>query len=213
MQANSYINGWPYQDAELKHQISGSDRTHRLAVTGQYELPFGKGKPLLAHTGKLVDRIAGGWISSWIFTKYTGTPVGLNTGYRYICAHGFAPDGGPTLQNYFYALGAAPGACYSRLSTYDLYTGTNRTDSARNPVIPNLDLALMKNFPVRERLRMQFRAEAFNLTNSVLFGGPDTNPGDVVRVSSTGVWSGFGTVGITQQNFPRIVQLSLKAMF
>jgi len=60
---------------------------------------------------------------------------------------------------------------------------------------------------------MQLRADGFNLANTVLFGGPDTNPGDVVKVSSTGVYSGFGTVGITQYNFPRIIQLSLKAYF
>jgi len=214
MQANNYINGWPYQDAGLKHQIAGSDRTHRLAVTGQYELPLGKGKALLGRSGKVVNRMMGGWSASWVFSRYTGTPVGLNASYLYVCDHGFAPDSGPSLDNYFYTLpGKSPGACYSRLGTYALYTGTNRTGSVRNPAVPKLDLSLQKNLRVNERLRMQLRADGFNLANTVLFGGPDTNPGDVVKVSSTGVYSGFGTVGITQYNFPRIIQLSLKAYF
>jgi hypothetical protein len=213
MQANNYVNGWPYQDAELKRQIAGSDRTHRLAVTGAYELPMGKGKALL-NSGKAVNALAGGWNLSWVFTNYTGTPVGLNTSYAYICDHGFAPNSGPTFDNYFYApMGKSAGACYSHLGTFQLYTGTNRTGSVRNPVIPNVDVSLQKNVGISERYRVQFRADGFNLANTPLFGGPDTNPGDVVKVSSTGVWSGFGTVGITQYNFPRVIQLSLKFYF
>ena len=214
MQANNYINGWPYQDAELKHQIAGSDRTHRLGITGEYELPFGKGRMLLANTPRILNEVIGGWNASWVTTVYTGTPVGLNTSYLYTCDHGFAPDNGPTVSNYFYApAGASPSACYQHLSTFQLYTGTNRTISVRNPVIPNVDLSVQKNFPIRERLKLQFRADAFNVGNTVLFGGPDTNPADVVKVSSAGVYSGFGTVGINQYNFPRIIQLSLKALF
>jgi hypothetical protein len=212
MQANNYINGWPYQDPELKHQIAGSDRTHRLAITGAYELPMGKGKAL--SSGKAVNAIIGGWNMSWVFSKSTGTPVGLNTSYNYICDHGFAPDSGPASDNYFYApAGKSAGACYSHVGTFQLYTGTNRTGSVRNPVIPNVDVSLQKNVRINERYRVQLRADAFNLANTPLFGGPDTNPGDVVKVSSTGVWSGVGTIGITQYNFPRVIQISLKAYF
>lgn len=213
MQANNYINGWPYQDAELKHQIAGSDRTHRLAITGQYELPVGRGKRLLGAATKGANRAVGGWTASWVFSKSTGIPVGLNSSYNYVCDHGFAADSGPTFQSYFYTSNpASPAACYSHLGTYQLYTGANRTGSVRNPVIPTADVSLQKNVQATERLRFQLRADAFNVTNSVLFGGPDTNPADVVKATN-GIYSGFGTVGITQYNFPRVIQLSLKGYF
>jgi hypothetical protein len=48
----------------------------------------------------------------------------------------------------------------------------------------------------------------------VLFGGPDNNPGDgPATFNATSGWSGFGTVGATQQNFPRILQVSGKLSF
>jgi hypothetical protein len=84
----------------------------------------------------------------------------------------------------------------------------------RQPTIPSLDLALQKSFPITESKSLQFRAEAFNFMNTPLFPGPDTNPFDGPPVRNTnGSWSGFGTIPFNQQNFPRIVQVSLKFFF
>jgi hypothetical protein len=84
----------------------------------------------------------------------------------------------------------------------------------RQPYIPNLDLSLQKEFTITESKRVQFRAEAFNFMNTPLFPGPDTWPYDGPPVrQANGSWSGFGTVPFYQQNFPRIVQLSLKVLF
>jgi hypothetical protein len=90
----------------------------------------------------------------------------------------------------------------------------NRISTLRNPSIPTLDLSLSKNFSFTERLHLQFRADAFNLTNSVLFGSPDNNPNDgPPKQQSTGCWTGFGTVGCNQSNSPRVLQVALKLFF
>jgi hypothetical protein len=68
---------------------------------------------------------------------------------------------------------------------------------------------------------MQFKAEAFNATNTPIFGGPDGGTPEVApqRVTSVkdpnqpGAWQGYGTVGSQQQNFPRQFQMSLKLEF
>jgi hypothetical protein len=80
--------------------------------------------------------------------------------------------------------------------------------------MPNLDVSLQKSTAITSRLNFDLRLDAFNATNSVLFGGPDTNPGDGAAYynASTG-WHGFGTVGASQQNFPRILQVSGKISF
>jgi hypothetical protein len=88
------------------------------------------------------------------------------------------------------------------------------TAQVRNPIMPNLDASVQKTVPISDKLDFQLRLDAFNAFNSVLFGGPDTNPGDgPASYSPTSGWSGFGTVGPTQQNFPRILQISGKISF
>ncbi len=48
----------------------------------------------------------------------------------------------------------------------------------QGPGVNNLDFALMKNFPFRERFKLQFRMEAFNLLNRPMFADPDTTVTD-----------------------------------
>jgi hypothetical protein len=86
-------------------------------------------------------------------------------------------------------------------------------------------MALQKQFGLwGESTRLQFRAEAFNLFNTPIFGGPSTaNPNVAVRINpnnipgiqpgTPGYCSGYGCIGSTQQNFPRQLQLSLKILF
>jgi hypothetical protein len=90
----------------------------------------------------------------------------------------------------------------------------NQISTLRQPSIVNVDLGVHKDFAITEAMKVQFRAEALNLTNTVLFPGPDNNPGDgPPTLQSNGTYTGFGTVNLYQQNFPRMVQLSLKVIF
>ena len=94
MGATGYQNGWPYQDSELKYQITGQDRTHIFSFLGEWQVPIGKGSKWIgtdAHgvTGALIN----GWRVNGIFTAATGSPVGLNTGYYYDCNHSYTPNG------------------------------------------------------------------------------------------------------------------------
>jgi hypothetical protein len=68
----------------------------------------------------------------------------------------------------------------------------------------NLDLSLMKSFPIHERIRLQFRAEAFNFTNTPTFGNPAGN----IDAGN------FGTVtGLAANSAARAFQLALKLYF
>jgi hypothetical protein len=70
-----------------------------------------------------------------------------------------------------------------------------------NPGLVNFDVSVLKNFSVRERIRIQFRTEFFNVTNTPFFGGPGTVLGTPT----------FGK--ITSAGDPRVVQLGLKVVF
>ena len=71
----------------------------------------------------------------------------------------------------------------------------------RAPGLEQWDFAANKNFRIRERARLQFRSEFFNLTNHTNFGIPDTD----ISTSS------FGQIRTT---YPaRQIQFALKLMF
>lgn len=58
MEAVGYLNAG---DAMPEKVISDLDRTHRLSLSGIYELPFGKGKAFLSTAHPAVRQTVEGW--------------------------------------------------------------------------------------------------------------------------------------------------------
>jgi hypothetical protein len=221
MDGSGYQNGYPYQDANEVHWISQFDRTHVLAMTGVYDLPVGRGRSFLSTAPRAVDYAVGGWELGWTFAAQTGTPVGVNQGYNYSCS--FAPPHGRSVAHWLNpAIGTQ--ACFTSVphiggSGYTYNTTPSVITEVRNPTVPNLDLSLQKNFKLTERFSLRLRGEAFNSLNSVLLGGPDNSPTDGAASLFTNTttkrsyWTGFGTVGPNQLNFPRNLRVSAKVIF
>jgi hypothetical protein len=82
------------------------------------------------------------------------------------------------------------------------FGGLGRGLAIRAPGQKSIDLMLSKQMAIREKLNLEFRAEAFNLFNWVNFGVPDSNVGD----------PGFGIISSTTTS-ARILQLALKLSF
>jgi hypothetical protein len=61
-----------------------------------------------------------------------------------------------------------------------------------------VDFSLFKTFQLHEKAKLQLRANAYNLANTPIFGGPNTTS---------------GVIGIGQVNDPRIVEVAAKFMF
>ncbi len=213
MNEDGYRNGWPYQDLHRIHQLGNNDRTHVLVVTSVYNLPIGRGGLLWSHPSDPVNTIIGGWILGAVLTAESGTPVEPDTGWFYTCTHSYRPTGGTRLGDWF-STANDPSQCWSGIPPYGLMNLTGTTQQVRTPIAPDLDLSLMKTFPVWRRATFQLRLDAFNATNSVLFGGPDTNPGaGPAKYTGGAGWSGFGTIGPDQQNVPRVLQIQGKFQF
>jgi hypothetical protein len=88
-------------------------------------------------------------------------------------------------------------------------------DALRGPGSLNIDLALTRVIPVRERYRLEVRAEAFNIVNHTNFLAPSTSSG-IPNLSTSGInlsqnSSSFGK--ITSSGDPRILQLAMKLYF
>jgi hypothetical protein len=164
--------------------LSGFDIPQNLTASVGYELPIGKGKKLLSNSNAVVQNLLGGWQIQGIMVLRSGRPFTptisrdvANTGIG-----GQRPNrigsgklDNPTIANWFDKTAFALPANF----TY----GNSGGDILREDKFKNLDLSLFKQFQFNERTRLQFRAEAFNLTNSPSFAAPGTN----IDVASGGV--------------------------
>jgi hypothetical protein len=213
MNGDGYENGWPYQDPHQIHWLATTDRTHMFSATSVYDLPFGKGRQLLPSPGHALGYLINDWQLSGVFSAESGVPVQPNTGWWYTCpGRSYRPVGGTSVGHGRWFSNDL--SCWQGIPAWGLMNLSGTTEQVRQPTMPNLDVSLQKSVPIHEAMNFQLRLDSFNAFNSVLFGGPDTNPGDGPASFTPGSgWSGFGTVGPTQQNFPRILQVSGKFVF
>ena len=211
-----YLNGWPWQDPHPLDELVFYDRPNVFVLRWNWDLPWGKGaKYLLRNPSTWLGAVVNHWRVDGIFSAESGFPEGLPGGRWYTSSHSFAPDGGQTNAQWFYNCNGQPLNCFQSIPSRGQANLPDRVGYMRLPSVPNLDLSLQKEFHLTEAKKVQFRVDSFNTTNSVLFGGPDLNPRDTIKpLNSTSNWmTGFGTIAPFQNNFPRILQLSLKLMF
>jgi hypothetical protein len=212
MELTSYRNGWPWQDPHPIYEPVGYDRTSVLSLAGEWDLPMGRGsRYIFRNASGTWGEAINGWRMDWLFSDSSGTPLGIPDSW-YVGGHGYVPTGGPTFSQWIYNCGGAPKSCYTPIPSRGQGNQPDRVGYLRNPYIPNLDLSLQKEFHLTESKQLQFRADAFNLMNTPLFPGPNENTNQPPQLVN-GRWQGFGTINFFQQNFPRIVQLSLKLFF
>lgn len=172
---------------------SDSDIKHRGIITWTYGLPSPK--------KGVVKQILGGWQVSSLTTLQSGPPFtpgisidNANTGTSAQRPDRIGSGEGPkTIDKWFNAADFVMPALY-RFGN----SGSNILDADG---LANMDLAVMKNFPIREKYNVQFRSEFFNAMNHPDFGRPvtsinDRNVGKVLTATS-----------------PRIIQFGLKLLF
>jgi hypothetical protein len=141
-----------------------------------YELPLGKGK-MLAKSGPAAW-VLGDWQVNGIMSAYTGTPFSVSSPGSSLNAPNnsqTADQVNPTVTR----LGnAGPGQLYYDTTAFAAVTGVRFGSSGRNilrnPGVFNTDLDITRYFPIKERLKLQFRAQFFNVANSSHFGGVST---------------------------------------
>lgn len=200
------LSALPWNDPlrhHLDHGPSNFDRTHRFVASYVWS------PPALGGNNRLVREVVDGWKLTGIVTVQTGDPLTVLAG-RDQSQTGLGSDravqvGSP------YGGDACAGnkrRCVSYLdpNAFQLPRrgtfGTVPKGSLRGPGYFNWDMAVFKSFALHsERVRLQFRAEYFNIFNRANFNDP----------SNSFIGSGFGQIVNAQD--PRIGQLSLKLTF
>jgi hypothetical protein len=188
---------------------SNFDVRHRLSVSYAYALPFGKGRQYFASKGWVSTALTG-WETYGIVTVQSGRPFTVallpeidNSGTgRSILGFG-ANDrpnlvgnpelSSPTTTQWFNTAAFA----FSAPGTF----GNAGRNILNGPGYQTVNLSLMKNTALSERVNLQFRAEAFNLFNHPNFNLPDNFLGSPT----------FGR--ITSARDPRHIQFGLKLLF
>jgi hypothetical protein len=193
--SNSTVGGLAFYIGDIRRNYSPLyfNRTHTFVQSVIFELPFGKGKPLLS--SGLGSKLLGGWEISTILTAMTGLPLQI-TGGSNLSAPG--NTGVPDLIGPLNVLhGIGPGQPW-----FSVTPSTNPADGlpclgpvcqapncpgptcrvgniARrvfsSPGLFDLDASVFRRFPIKERISLEFRAEAFSVTNTPEFDRPGTN--------------------------------------
>ncbi len=187
------------------------DVRHKLAISSTLELPFGKAKHWLAGAAGPVQWLAGGWQLNTIGTFQSGLPFtptmqtnNLNTGtgsqFPNRIASGELPSDARSIDRWFDASAFVAPAQY--------VFGNSGRNTLYGPGTKQVDLSLFKNFRFSESRRVEFRAEAFNVSNTPQFNNPNGSIGfaGVARITTAGSPTVY-------QRTSRQVQLALKVYF
>jgi hypothetical protein len=181
---------WP-SDMEWNRNRAPADYNipHNFQFAYLYELPFGSGKKWAASGAS--KAVLGGWQVNGIFSSFVGRQYTLSASDASLNMPGNqqTPDQvKPTVEK----LGKiADDGTFFDTSAFarvtDVRFGTVGRNTMRGPGVVNMDLGLFRTFKLTEKFNLQFRAEAFNLSNTPHFTNPDgdANSSNFGKVLST----------------------------
>jgi hypothetical protein len=152
-----------------------------------YELPFGAGKHWVHQPG-LLSAALGGWAANGILTLESGFPTDIrtpNTASGQLFTTYNLPNvvqgqslyvSNPGPNGWFNSAAfTEPGQAVNAAGTPITEFGNLARRAGRGPGTRNLDFSVFRNFAIREHVRLQFRAEAFNISNTPAFFLPAAN--------------------------------------
>ena len=194
-------------DLEAEWGPSLFDARHRFVASASWLVP------VPADASPLVRGLLDGWQINTIATLNSGTPFTVSDSANVALQansppiSGFAasrpnligdPNAGARTADEWLSRSA-----FERLNvqTQAGQFGNAGRNIARGPGYANLDLSLVRDVDLPNRLRLQLRAEAFNITNHVNFGLPvaDLNSANFGRIFSAGP--------------PRLLQFGVRLIF
>lgn len=190
------------QYRNLNKAYWGSNRTHSFAMSSVYQLPFGRGAHLLNHG--IGSALAGGWQLQGIWIMYSGQPFSVSADATSLNASGNTQRANQVKPEVAILGNTGPGqSWFDPLAFAPITTptfGTAGFNSIFGPGAVNLDAGLVREFQLGEKVHLQFRADAFNLTNTPHFSNPSANVSNMVLNGDGTIKSLGGYTSITSTN-------------
>lgn len=239
--AFNFGNGFATWNKQANKGRDDSIREQQIVVYGQYQLPFGHNKQFLSGAPRFVDEIVGGWQLSPVINFSSGLPFSLGMNQCGSSVGGTSAPCFPNghARGLKTSLGSFDPIRHLRPYYQSVETGSNTLcpsaadptgtpaggftcpgldqigNTGRNsnfgPGFANMDLAVQKDFPIKENVLAQFRMDAFNVFNHINAANPNTGNVD----SNGNVTNGAGGNGNGQpgQASPRQLSFMLRLQF
>jgi hypothetical protein len=220
-----WSNADPTRIRQIEYGVAENDIQNRFALSLNYEVQYGKN-----FTG-IKKAVLSGWQANTITVWQSGKPFTItSTGSGADNPTGDDPsnptktfgynnratplnNGGQDRPNQIGdARGNRTNAQFFNIKAFapqPLGTiGNTQRNSLFGPHFRHVDLSLFKDFPIKEGLKVQFRAESYNISNT-----PNFYIGNGTSTSQFGNAS-FGQVSQVDPNYtPRLYQFALKVQF
>jgi len=203
MEATEFLNA---TDPTPYESIGGFDRTHRIAASGIWEIPVGRGRRFGGSMPALVNGVIGGWQLGGIVTKQSGPAIGFgNRIFTGNLKDIVLPDDerGIDVNRPWINVNAGFNRSSAQQLANNIRTFPLRFSGIRGDGQDRWDFSIIKNFRIREATKVEFRAETYNAWNQTSFNTPNTDP------TSTA----FGTITGDQNRGGRSWQFALKIVF
>ena len=209
----------------LEHSIGASDTPQRLAAAVVVDLPIGRNQWIGGNMNRVVDGVIGGWSIATMITEQSGQPIAIGMATarltngtqrpQVVCPqlksgtsmHAAALDW-ENIGNEATPTSVFNASCFADPGDQVPGNAPRYFSGLRVDGVHNMDLNLYKSFVPKEGMRLEIRAEIFNLLNHARFAPPNTSVGDPL----------FGTVtsdsvqGVVLQT-PRFFQFGLRFEF
>jgi hypothetical protein len=205
--ANTETGAQDHYNRRIEKSIGQYDQTHQIKFSTLYNLPFGKGQRWV--NNGVLSHVIGGWRLAGIQVYQSGFPIELLRNNPLPIFNGITR---PTISTFDNWRGPIAGskfdpavdrflqpASFFGPQPQDFGNATRHNPKVRTPWGLNENISIAKTFRITEGLRLDFRAEAFNLFNRTIFGTGSTNLNAAT----------FGQV-VNQTNTPRQMQGGLK---
>lgn len=231
------IEQWGYTDAAAEKEQRSLyvwDRPHRVTLAGVWQLPFGTGKRFASTTHGFWSRMVSGWELTSFFQWDSGRPWELPGNVVPVKDAKVKVDN--WIQHQVYGVRPCVGQVHPETGAVTLVGRTDviqrfgcsvsdlsflinppfaprvtpfRHGQIRMHSAPNIDMSINKTTKITEGTSIQFRAEAFNVSNTYYWGRNhfQMNPNDA------NFGSFFPHTATDQNRYPRQVQLAVKFLW
>lgn len=211
------VNSW--SPAQMRG-LSGFDTTHQLNANWIYNLPFGEGQWFGSGIGKIANQFVGNWRFIGLMHWTSGFPYGVENGNNWptnweVLGKAVLSGTKPVTGTFIDSAGNPnifqdPASAIKQFRF--AYPGeSGQRNDIRGPGFFGIDVGLGKSWKFTEAQTLEFRAEAFNVTNSVRFGfSPPLGQGMQTLMIDNSV--PFGELNQTLTR-PRVMQFSLRYSF